>query len=451
MSVSSAPARGARAAATAATSLASARPARSSRAWTRTSSFARWKPNSSTRRRSAASRPSAMRAPRFARRLRSIRSRSASSSSRARRQPLVAEPPPDERELPPVRLAVVLVADLRRVLGELALVARDRAVELVRDARRATVDRPSAARERAHLGRGSARPRAPARGRAPRAIVSGPACRVAVQVAADPACRSESGGGAPGNRCRYSASRRSAASSRLCSKNQSPWRISSTTRGRLERTSSVCQRSVISSAIASSTRARSGRVSAGRRAGRADRAIRSGRSRIVRRVASVGCAVSTSSSETSAAGAPARRRHGASCANASSSDSRGDRAARARTAAAGAGGGAARRCSRAGSRCANARSTVRLALEVEARAPPRAARPSARRRARAARERADALLVGEQLLALLLDEHAAEHVAQQPDVAAQRRVGLAPADGSACITASAARATAGPTASLMGQ
>ena len=51
------------------------------RAWKRTSSFATWNPNSSTRRRRSARRPSAMRAPRCARRLRSTTSRSAWSSS----------------------------------------------------------------------------------------------------------------------------------------------------------------------------------------------------------------------------------------------------------------------------------------------------------------------------------------------------------------------------------
>src|SRR5438132_13999611 len=46
---------------------------------------------------------------------------------------LVAEPPPDERELAPVRLELVLRADRGGVLGELALVARDRLLELARD------------------------------------------------------------------------------------------------------------------------------------------------------------------------------------------------------------------------------------------------------------------------------------------------------------------------------
>ena len=63
---------------------------------------------------------------------------------------------------------------------------------------------------------------------------------------------------------------------------------------------------------------------------------------------------------------------------------------------------------------------------VRGRAPRTASRSSSPRRALAAQpraRRADPLLVGEQLLALLLDEHLAEHVAEQADVAAQRRVG----------------------------
>src|SRR5947209_13201305 len=46
---------------------------------------------------------------------------------------LVPEPPPHERELAPVRLELVLRADRRRVLGQVALVARDRVLELARD------------------------------------------------------------------------------------------------------------------------------------------------------------------------------------------------------------------------------------------------------------------------------------------------------------------------------
>ena len=58
--------------------------------------------------------------------------------------------------------------------------------------------------------------------------------------------------GVPGRRSRQAASRSAAASQRLSSRNQSACRISSTTRGRSERTSSVCHRIVISSASATS-------------------------------------------------------------------------------------------------------------------------------------------------------------------------------------------------------
>src|SRR5437899_9830270 len=45
----------------------------------------------------------------------------------------VSEPPPDEGELAPVGLALVLRTDQRRVVRELLLIARDRLEELVRD------------------------------------------------------------------------------------------------------------------------------------------------------------------------------------------------------------------------------------------------------------------------------------------------------------------------------
>src|SRR6266480_2334363 len=48
-----------------------------------------------------------------------------------RRIRLVAEPAPHEAELAPVRLVDVLVADRGRVLGQLALVARNRVAQLL--------------------------------------------------------------------------------------------------------------------------------------------------------------------------------------------------------------------------------------------------------------------------------------------------------------------------------
>ena len=133
---------------------------------------------------------------------------------------------------------------------------------------------------------------------------------------------------APASRPTSARSSSGIAFQKLCSKNHSPCRISSTTRGRLERISSVCQSSVISSASASSSRLRSesGVPSSSRRVRSA--AIRRWASSTVRRVASVGCAVRTSSTRSrapaawiSASSIPLP----SSCANASASDSRGTR------------------------------------------------------------------------------------------------------------------------------
>ena len=71
--------------------------------------------------------------------------------------------------------------------------------------------------------------------------------RVAVEVAPDPAAE-RSASPAPSSRPTSARSSSGIAFQKLCSKNHSPCRISSTTRGRLERISSVCQSSVISSA-----------------------------------------------------------------------------------------------------------------------------------------------------------------------------------------------------------
>ncbi len=64
----------------------------------------------------------------------------------------------------------------------------------------------------------------------------------------------ESGKPASGTRRWRSRVSSVASSIRLCSKNQSPWRISSTTRGRSDRTSSVSHSAVTSSAISSPIR-----------------------------------------------------------------------------------------------------------------------------------------------------------------------------------------------------
>ena len=115
-----------------------------------------WNPNSSTRRRRSASGPSAMRAPRLARRLASISSRSASRPFASSYAGLavaleqVLEALADEAELAAVGLVEVLVADLERERRQLALVALDRAQQLVgdRDHARRDADR---ARELPHL------------------------------------------------------------------------------------------------------------------------------------------------------------------------------------------------------------------------------------------------------------------------------------------------------------
>ena len=122
-------------------------------------------------------------APPFAARLRLITARSASSSSRGR-VAVVPEPPPHEGELAPVRLERVPGADLRCVCRELALVARERLVELGRDRDERAGSR-DLDRERAHLVAVTAeRERA---GALERLVDRGrPGARVAVHVATDP-------------------------------------------------------------------------------------------------------------------------------------------------------------------------------------------------------------------------------------------------------------------------
>ena len=123
-----------------------------------------------------------------------------------------------------------------------------------RHGERANVAAKQLAHERARRAR-------PPRARSPARV------RVAVEVAADPACRTGAArrAAAPPGRRQVAG----AASHRLSSRNQSPCRISSTTRGRSERTSSVCQRIVTSSASDALRRARSAGSAADRRARRA--------------------------------------------------------------------------------------------------------------------------------------------------------------------------------------
>ena len=136
-----------------------------------------------------------------------------------------------------------------RAIESQQLVARPR------ERARSTADR---ARELAHLGAVARRARAAARARARAAIVARPGGGVAVLVAADPAPEARTATGAPGSAARGS---RRAASGRGVEQ-----ALSRRTRGRAgsrrrraggrERTSSVCQSAVISSAsVASSRRA----------------------------------------------------------------------------------------------------------------------------------------------------------------------------------------------------
>ena len=158
--------------------------------------------------------------------------------------------------------------------------------------------------------------------------------------------------GVPGRRSPQTARRSAAASQRLSSRNQSACRISSTTRGRSERTSSVCHRIVISSASASSRSSLSAGVRRTSSSSSRSAARRRCFSRIVRGSASVGWAVRTSSTVPGAP--PPRRRRGRHRpARAARAPRRATRAAsrpRARARGGAGRGGAARRCWRGGSR-----------------------------------------------------------------------------------------------------
>ena len=146
----------------------------------------------------------------------------------------------------------------------------------------------------------------------------------------------------------------------------------------------------------------------------------------MRRAASVGCAVRTSSSETrssSSSGGDARR-----AARTPPRATPPARAPRGRTRAGGGPGAAARRRSRAGSRGRTraGRSPAGRAAaprppprSSSSGAPPRASRASARTRSTSASSCSP----------LLLDEHAPEQVAEQADVPPQRRVGGSVANG----------------------
>ena len=227
MSSACAPCR-ARAAATAAnTSRVRSVGARTSLEWSRTSSFARWKPNSSTRRSSAASAPPAIRCA-------AVRLEAAADHAEVGEQivralvAVVPEPPPHERELPPVRLAR---RHLHRPVARPGSSRSSRAIDSLSSGETPTSERleASAIGEREHVGpvareRRLARPlerRQDRLARRPRGSRRG---------RRRSSCRTRTARGSPGASLRYSRSSRSPASNRLSSKNQSPCRISSPTR-----------------------------------------------------------------------------------------------------------------------------------------------------------------------------------------------------------------------------
>ena len=373
-------------------------------------------------------------AGRRARRRRSARRGSRAGCGRSRRgrraaRPgdgvaVVAEPPPDERELAPVRLALVLRADARGVVRELALVARDRLEQLVARRRRARSERRARRRARGPPRGAVERERACAverlldRVRRPR-----PGCRRGRRRSS---CRSGAGS------ARRAAARGSSASSR-----RAPRRAGSArrTRGRggsrrsraaaRPRTSSVCQSAVTSSRerrleLATPRAPGSVRVvELGQR--RAEPQVR-GEDRPPRRLGRVRRQdeLERDVAERGARAPPRRRRP-----RAARTPRRATRAAcapRARTRDAAGRGGAARRCSRAGSRARTRAAPSLCRSSVERADRVARARRASRPRARARDERADPLLVREQALALLLDEHAPERVAEQADVPPKRNV-----------------------------
>ena len=285
---------------------------------------------------------------------------------------VVPEPPPDERELAAVRLALVLPAERRRDLGELALVARDRLAELARraDQRRREPERH---RERPHLG-AQAREREVARALECGRDRLGACRRVPVLVAADP--RAEAGAGRARRGSGGGSPRRAAAPRR---------------RGSARRTRGRCgsrrRRAAAARAPRRSARASSPPPRAAPRPRRASecrcRARAGARSRACGRRGSCGAPPrSGAPSGRARARSVARPRRGAAAPRGARAPRRATRAVRARTAGGGAAGGAAPRCSRAGSRARTRAGPApggRGRARGRPRAGARAARPSARR------------------------------------------------------------------------
>ena len=193
----------------------------------RRSSFARWRPNVRARARRSARRPSATRSPRCARSSASRSSRSATSSPPSAIA-VGSEPLPDRDEHGAERL--VRVADLGH---------RGRSPSST-----SPTPRPGRA---APPGRGPARAAGRVRARPRSSPGRRSGCR---RDRRRSSCRSATPRRRPASRSTSARSSSGIAFQKLCSKNHSPCRISSTTRGRLERISSVCQSSVISSASA---------------------------------------------------------------------------------------------------------------------------------------------------------------------------------------------------------
>ncbi len=279
-----------------------------SRACTRTSSWARCSPNIWAWRRIRASLVSAMRVPRWARRLASIRSRSPRNcggvgvARLVAPDQLVVEPAVDGGQLAAVRLIPVALADLARDPRQLALVALDRLQQLRRCARQprrhpqraGEVARLLAKRLQRQLPRSAERHLPGAR----------PARRGCRRGRPQPSCRSAAAAAPPGTRAprpRPRRRRRPAGWSRRtteCAGSRRPPTAASSA-PRRSATGARCRR-----------RCDRGRGRGRRRCshGSSSRASWSARRTwapsTVRRAASVGWAVNTSSTEICSASSP---------------------------------------------------------------------------------------------------------------------------------------------------
>ena len=233
---------------------------------------------------------------------------------------------------------------------------------------------------------------------------------------------SRSGGGAPGIASRSSRTSLGSACQRLSSTNQSPWRISSTTRGppRAHLVRLPQNRHLLGDLLPDAALRRVRQLGIvepaqrGRRAAGGPGASFAGSPRSDARSARAAprCALPRRA-------APRRRPRLRADGRRRRRATRAARGPRARTGAAAAGGGAAPRCSRAGRRARTraaprdccSRSSARIASSSSA-AIARLARVTRQARGSAPRARAARS-------PLLLDEHAPEHVAEQAHVRAR--------------------------------